>query len=102
MALNRSLEFKSSNPKPSAAELFWYLRPPFEQTQKSSTMQSTIPNFKHLSQVVLKQKIFFILPMYFYASNPGAPGVKLDLNKLGKGLLGNATYQISNIWAKWS
>ena len=76
MALNRSPEFKSLKPKASAAELFGILRPPFEQTQKSSTMQSSIPILKHLSQVVLKQKIFFILPMYFYASNPGAPGVR--------------------------
>ena len=38
-------------------------------------MQASIPNFKHLSQVVLKQ-IFFILPMYCYASNPGAPGIR--------------------------
>ena len=75
MALNRSPELKSSNPKPSAAELFGILRPSFEQTKKSSTMQSSIPIFKNLSQVVLKQKIFFILPMYFYASNPGAPRV---------------------------
>ena len=56
MALNRSPEFKSLNPKPSAAELFGILRPPFEQTKKSSTMQSSIPIFKHLSQVLLKQK----------------------------------------------
>ena len=53
-------------------------------------MQSTIPNFKHLSQVVLKLKIVFHLAMYFYVSKPGAPGVghvgssDLDLNKLGK------------------
>ena len=67
MALNRSPEFKSSNPKASAAELFGTLRPPFEQTQKSSTMQSSISNFKHLSQVVLKQMIFSYFPMYFYA-----------------------------------
>ena len=76
MALKRSPEFKNLNPKASAAELFGILRPPFAHTQKSSTMQSSIPIFKHLSQVVLKQKIFFILPMYFYASNPGAPGVR--------------------------
>ena len=25
----------------------------------------------------------------------------LHLNKLGRGALGNATYPISNIWAKW-
>ena len=31
MALNRSPESKSSNPKPSSAQLFGTLRPPFEQ-----------------------------------------------------------------------
>ena len=41
MAQNRSPEFKSSTPKPSAAELFGTLRPPFEQTRKSFTMQSS-------------------------------------------------------------
>ena len=55
MDLTRSPEFKSSNPKLSAAQLFGILRPPFEQTQKSSTMQSSISNFKHLSQLVLKK-----------------------------------------------
>ena len=42
---------------------------------RRTTMQSSIPNIKNLSQEVLKQD-FFILPMYFYASNPGAPGVR--------------------------
>ena len=60
MALNRSPEFKSSNLKPSAAELFGILRPPYEQTQKSSTIQASTPNFKHLNQVVLKQLFFHI------------------------------------------
>ena len=50
MALNRSPEFKSSNQKPNAAELFGTLRPPFEQIWKSFTMQCSIPNFRHLSQ----------------------------------------------------
>ena len=57
IALIRSPEFKSSSPKPSAADLFGTLRPTFEQTQNSSSMQSSIPNFKCLSQEVLKQKI---------------------------------------------
>ena len=57
MALNHLNDFQSSNQKPSAVELFGTLMsPPFEQTLKSSTMQCSI---KHLSQVVLKQKIFF-------------------------------------------
>ena len=39
MAPNYSPEFKSLNPIPKAAELFGVLRPPFEQTKKSSTKQ---------------------------------------------------------------
>ena len=45
--------------------------------------------------------------IYFYGSNLGplARGHlgpwDLHLNKLGRGALGNATYPISNIWAKW-
>ena len=39
MALSCSPKFKNSNPKPSEAELFGTLRPPFEQTLKSSNMQ---------------------------------------------------------------
>ena len=36
-------------------------------------MQCYIPNFKHLSQTVLK-KIFFNIFMYFYGLNLGPPG----------------------------
>ena len=48
--------------------------------------------------------------MYFYAflwferRTPGQrPSWTLgpSLNKLGRGALGNASYPISNIWAKW-
>ena len=45
--------------------------------------------------------------IYFYVSNLGplARGHlgpwHFHLNKLGRGALGNATYPISNIWAKW-
>ena len=38
VALNHSPEFKSLNPKPSAAQLFGILRPPFEQTSKNSVL----------------------------------------------------------------
>ena len=65
MALNRSPEFKSSSPKPSAAEFFGTLRPPFEKIKKSSTMQCSILNFKHLSQVVVKQNFFSYCHMYY-------------------------------------
>ena len=67
-------------------------------------MQCYIPNFKHLSKVVLK-KIFEYFSMYFYSylwplwrSHLGP--CSLNLNKLGKRPLGNAIYQISSIWPK--
>ena len=47
------------------------------------------------------------ISMHFYGSNlkPLARGHlgpwDLHLNKLGRGALGNCTYPISNIWAKW-
>ena len=50
---------------------------------------------------------FLIFFMYFHGLNlrPLARGHlgpwDLHLNKLGRGPQGNATYQISNIWAKW-
>ena len=59
-------------------------------------------NFKHLRKGVLKKMIFLLFPLHFYGSNPGpfGPGhfEPLDIywNKLGKGLRGNATYQIPN------
>ena len=50
---------------------------------------------------------FQYFSMYFYGSNLG-PLAKghlrpwdLHLNKLVRGELGNATYKISNDWAKW-
>ena len=43
----------------------WILGPLFEQNWLKTTRQSYIPNFKHLSQVVLKKKIFEYFSMYF-------------------------------------
>ena len=80
MSLNRSPEFTISNPNPSAAELFGSLRPPFDQTQKSSTMQSSIPHFKHLSQLVLKHKIFFIFSYVFLCFKLRSPWRKAILD----------------------
>ena len=57
MALDRSPEFQLE-PKTQYSRAFWYLRPQLEQTQKNSTMQSSLPDSKNLSQVVLKKKIF--------------------------------------------
>ena len=72
MDLTRSPEFKSSNTKPSAAELFGTLRPPFEQTQKSSTTQSSIPNHASEPSGPEEEDFFKYFPLYFYASNSGA------------------------------
>ena len=66
-------------------------------------MPCYILNFKHLSQEVLKKKIFEYFSMYFYGLNLGPPGKEPtwilgpSLNKIGKGPLGNATYKISSI-----
>ena len=45
--------------------------PSFEQTWYRTTRQRYIPNFKHLSQVVLKKKIFEYFSMHFYGLNLG-------------------------------
>ena len=64
MVLNRLPEFNTPT-QTQCSRAFWYLRPPFEQTQKSSTMKFSIPTSKHLSQVVLKKKVFEYYSMYF-------------------------------------
>ena len=57
--------------------------------------------------MVLKKKSFEYFSMYFFGLNLGPLAWghlgpwDLHLNKLGRGPLGNATYQISNIWAMW-
>ena len=79
MALNRSPELRVQT-QTQSSRAFWYLWPPFEQTQKSSTMQSTMPNFKHLSQVVLKQKIFFHIAYVFLCFKPRNPWRKAMLD----------------------
>ena len=39
-------------------------------------MQDSIPNFKHLEPIGSETEDFFsYFPMYFYATNPEAPGV---------------------------
>ena len=64
-------------------------------------MQCYIPNFKNLSKVILKKKIFEYFFRYFYGSNLGPlrrghlGPCGLDLNKLGKRPLGNATNEMS-------
>ena len=72
MALNRSPEF--SNPKPSAAEL---LVPEATIWANSEELNSyyAIPyiDFQASEPSRSATEDFFILPMYFYASNPEAP-----------------------------
>ena len=53
-----SMHFYGLNLGPPGAGLSWTLGPSFEQTWQRTTMQCYIPNFKHLSQTVLKKKIF--------------------------------------------
>ena len=62
-----------------------------------------ILNFRHVSQVVLKKKIFKYFSMYFYGWNLQLVARShlgpwdLHCNKIGKGPLGNATNQLSSI-----
>ena len=72
MVLNRLPKFKSSKPKPSAAEGFGTLRPTFEQTQKSSIMQSSIPNF-NIWDRWFWNKIFFLFSYVFLCFKPRSP-----------------------------
>ena len=60
------LWFKHRTP---VAEPFLILRPLFEQTCWTTARQCYIPNFKHLSQAVLKKKNFNNFPIRFYGSN---------------------------------
>ena len=66
--------FYGSNLGPPGQRPSWTLGPSFEQTWYMCTRQCYIPNFKHLSQVVLKKKIYKYFYMYFYGSNLGPPG----------------------------
>ena len=67
----------------------------FIKLEKRTTKQCYIPNFQHLSQVILK-KIFELFSMYFYGLTLGPlprghlQTWDLHLNKLGNGPLGNA------------
>ena len=48
--------------------------------------------------------IYFYAFLWFEPRTPARGHLgpwDLHLNKLGRGALGNATYPISNIWAKW-
>ena len=60
------------NPRPYVAGPFWIPEPPSEQICLRSTRLCHILNIKHLSQLVLKKKIFYF-SIYFYDSNVGPP-----------------------------
>ena len=47
----------------------WTLGPSFEKPWYRTTRQCYIPNFKHLSQVILKKKILEYFSIYFYGLN---------------------------------
>ena len=89
-----------SNLGPSGAGPSWTLVPWFEQTWYKITWQCYIPNFKHLSQVVLEKILKYIS---FLNPRPPSQGHFRPqghyLYKLSRGLLGNATYQISGLYA---
>ena len=66
-----------------------------------------MPNIKALGLVVSDKKIFSCLPyisLYKTYVSPGGPilGPRgIILNKLGRGPLGDASYQISRLKASW-
>ena len=106
MALNRSPEFNSSNPKPSAAELFgtWghhlselrraQLCNPLYQI--SSIWAKWYWNCRFFSYCLCISMLQTQEPLAYGHFGPS----DLDLNKIGKGPLGNAIYLISSIWGK--
>ena len=65
-----------------------------------------MPDIKALGPVCSDKKIFSCFP-YISLSKHVTPGVAHfwpkghNLNKLGRGLLGDATYQISRLKASW-
>ena len=66
--------FFDLNLGPPGAGPSWNLGPSFEQTWRRTTTQCNIPNFKHLSQVVLKKKFFEYFYKYFDYLNIASPG----------------------------
>ena len=61
-----------------------------------------MPNIKALGPVVSDEKNFHVFPIQVYTKHvtPGLAHFWLqghDLNKFGRGLLGDATYQISRL-----
>ena len=74
MALNRSSEFKSSHPEQQS-----FLVPEATISANSEELNYAIhyTNFRAPEPSGSEtEDFFFILPMYFYVSTPGAPGVR--------------------------
>ena len=69
-----SIYFYGLNIGPPGAGPSCTQEPSFEQTWLRTTRQCYIPNFKHLSQVVPKKKVFEYFSMYFYGLNLGSLG----------------------------
>ena len=73
MALNRSPEFKSLNPKPRAAELFGTWGQHLSKLRKAQLFNPLCQFSSIWAKRFWNRRFFFILPMYFYASNPRTP-----------------------------
>ena len=70
--LNFFMYFYGLSLGPPCARPSWTQGPLFEQISKGPLgMLCYIPNFKHLSKVVLKKKIFEYFSMYFHGANLG-------------------------------
>ena len=68
-----SMHFHGLNLGPPGAEPSSNLGPSFIQNWYRTTRQCYILNFKHLSQEVLKEKLFEYFSMYFYDLHLGPP-----------------------------
>ena len=94
MVLKKKI-FRTPGPGPSLT-----LGPSFEQAWLRSIRRCYIPNSKHLSEAVLDKKIFKYISFLNSRPLPLQGHFKPlghYLNKLGRVLLGNASYQISRL-----
>ena len=109
MALNRSPEFNSSNPKSSAAELFGTWGHHLSKLRRAQLCNPLYRISSIWAKLYWNCRFFsYCLPVCIstlqtqelLAYGHFRPS-DLDLNKIGKGPLGNAIYLISSIWGKW-
>ena len=79
MALNHSPEF-NFEPKTQCNTAFWYPEGHHLSKLKRATKQCSIPNFKHLSQVILRQNFVSIFSYVLLMFEPWTPwcGAILD------------------------